>query len=107
MVENGTHNTTCNVDSDEQPAITQGKPQKERQLPRRLIDYVLVLDNEDDNGEMIHFSMFVDFEPVDYQEELKEKNMNDSMVEELIYKQNNKTWELIKSHIGKKDIDVR
>lgn len=67
--ENGTHDTI--LDENE---IAQARPQRARQLPRRLSYCELVSGNEQCiDGEMIYLAMFANAEPFDYKTTLKEQ----------------------------------
>lgn len=69
------------------------RPQRLRQIPRRLVDFELLQDTEiDSEGEVIHSAMIVDFEPVSINEALKKKVWVNTMKEELEAIERNKTW---------------
>ena len=93
--------------SDEELA-TITRPQRNKQIPRRLQDCQVTGDDEvGSDGELVHFAMLEDIEPLDYKAALCDKNWKEAMLDELNSIEKNQTWELIQLHDGKKAIDVK
>ncbi|KAK2454958.1 hypothetical protein QL285_002459 [Trifolium repens] len=84
------------------------RPQRNIQLPRRLADCEIAPDNVVDNeGEIVHYVMLADTEPIDVKAALKSKVWKEAMNEELRSIEKNKTWDLCDLPSDKKAIDVK
>ncbi|WJX12170.1 hypothetical protein P8452_02697 [Trifolium repens] len=60
--------------SDDEDTNVPPRPQRNTQLPRRLVDCEIVSDNAVDNeGEIVHYAMLADTEPLDTKAALKSK----------------------------------
>lgn len=93
--------------SEKEHALALTIPQRAMQLSIRMGECETVHDDEVGyDGEMMHLAMFVDFEPVDYWEALKEHALKDTMDEKLSFLEKNKTWESTKLPESKKAIAV-
>jgi len=79
------------VVSDEEPT-TIAKTQRNKQIPRRLQDFQITGDDEVGyDGELVHFAMFADTEPLDYKAALCDKNWKEVMLDELNSIEKNQT----------------
>lgn len=58
-------------------------------------------------GEFVHFALFVGVEPINYNEDLKNKQWKFDMVEELQVVKRNNTRELVKLPTHTKAIEVK
>jgi len=64
-------------------------------------------DEVGSDGELVHFAMLADTEPLDYKAALCDKNWKEAMLDELNSIEKDQTWELIQLPDGKKAIDVK
>lgn len=98
-----------NNDTDEHEEVEEIViPQRIRQVPRRLGDCVVISDNAvNDEGDIIHFALLADSEPLNFEEALKIGAWKKSMIEELQSIEKNHTWELVNLPDKKKKIDVK
>ncbi|KAK2443673.1 putative mitochondrial protein [Trifolium repens] len=101
-------------DSDEEsegvatPPVIRQLPQRNRQLPSRLANCELLTDSAVNNeGELLHFSLLADAEPVNIKDALQSSVWKSSMIDELKSIEKNQTWELVKLPNGKKTIDLK
>ncbi|KAK2388316.1 hypothetical protein QL285_062010 [Trifolium repens] len=70
--------------SDDEDTNVPPRPQRNIQLPRRLVDCEIVSDNAVDNeGEIVHYAMLADTEPLDTKAALKSKVWMEAMIDEL------------------------
>jgi hypothetical protein len=77
-------------------------------MPSRLADCEVLPDSVVSNeGELIHFALLADAEPVNFKEALQTSVWKQAMVEELNSIEKNPTWELVKLPEGKKTIDLK
>ncbi|GAU33832.1 hypothetical protein TSUD_393400 [Trifolium subterraneum] len=84
------------------------RPQRTRQVPNRLNDCEITSDNAvNDEGDIIHFALLADSEPIDYKDALKNSVWKRAMEEELQSIEKNKTWKLVNLPDKKKKIDVK
>ena len=58
-------------------------------------------------GDLMHFALLVDIEPIDYKEAMKEEAWKNVMIEELKAIKKKHTWELTKLPFNKKPIEVK
>ncbi|GAU33536.1 hypothetical protein TSUD_143290 [Trifolium subterraneum] len=78
------------------------------QIPRRLADCDMVPDNVVDNeGNIVHYAMLADTEPLDVKSALKSKVWLEAMIDELKSIEKNKTWDMCKLPSDKRAIDVK
>lgn len=88
-----------------------GRPQRRHVPPARLQDYVLGRDDDDDNDlnedSLANFCMFVDCDPVSFQDAAADEKWIQAMKEEIHSIEKNETWELTTLPIGKKPIGVK
>ena len=78
------------------------------QPPARLTDCEITSDNAvNDEGDLTHFALLADAEPINYKEALKIDVWKRAMVEELQSIERNQIWELINLPDKKKKIDVK
>ncbi|GAU25674.1 hypothetical protein TSUD_266010 [Trifolium subterraneum] len=78
------------------------------QIPRRLADCDMVPDNVVDNeGNIVHYAMLADTEPLDVKNALKSKVWLEAMIDELKSIEKNKTWDMCKLPSDKRSIDVK
>jgi hypothetical protein len=94
--------------SDDEDTNVPPRPQRNIQLPRRLVDCEIVSDNAVDNeGEIVHYAMLADTEPLDTKAALKSKVWMEAMIDELKSIEKNKTWDLCELPSDKKAIGVK
>ncbi|GAU12596.1 hypothetical protein TSUD_132060 [Trifolium subterraneum] len=78
------------------------------QIPRRLADCDMVPDNIVDNeGNIVHYAMIADTEPLDVKSALKSKVWLKAIIDELKSIEKNKTWDMCKLPSDKRAIDVK
>ena len=88
IVEN-VRNTTANVQND--------RPQKTRVASARLQDYEVIADSEvTEDGDLVHFALLEDVEPINHNEDSKNEAWKSAMIEELAALEMNNTWKLVK-----------
>lgn len=93
--------TTVNVDE-------RGRPARVRQPPQRLHDYDLISDDAVTNeGELIHFALLAESEPVNFEEAIHDQKWIKAMQDELQAIEKNQTWELVDLPSQKKAIAVK
>ena len=83
------------------------RPQRRRQLPARLEDYVVSNDNDPSDEEIINFALFADCEPVTFEEACGDQHWRKAMDEEIHAIEKNDTWELTDLPVDKKPIGVK
>ncbi|CAJ2632851.1 unnamed protein product [Trifolium pratense] len=94
-------------DDDDRVHLTS-RPHRVTQIPRRLADCEMVPDNVVDNeGDIVHYAMLADIEPLDVKSALKSKVWLEAMIDELKSIEKNKTWDLCKLPSEKRAIDVK
>ncbi|KAK2402146.1 putative mitochondrial protein [Trifolium repens] len=94
--------------SDDDDRTLPTRPQRNIQMPRRLADCEIAPDNVVNNeGEIVHYAMLADTEPLDVKAALKSNVWKEAMNEELRSIEKNKTWDLCNLPSDKKAIDVK
>lgn len=92
----------------DEESTTIARPQRNRQIPRSLEDCQVTGDEEvGSDGELVHFTMRADIEPLDYIAALCDKALKEAMIDELKSIEKSQTCELIKLRDGKKAIDIK
>jgi hypothetical protein len=109
---NENHGTGLDEDmhtsSDDDDRTLPTRPRRNIQMPRRLADCEIAPDNVVNNeGEIVHYAMLADTEPLDVKAALKSKVWKEAMNEELRSIEKNKTWDLCNLPSDKKAIDVK
>ncbi|CAJ2634633.1 unnamed protein product [Trifolium pratense] len=95
-------------DDDNDRVHPTPRPHRVTQIPRRLADCEMVPDNAVDNeGDIVHYAMLADTEPLDVKSALKSKVWLEAMIDELKSIEKNKTWDLCKLPSEKRAIDVK
>ncbi|MCH80525.1 copia-type polyprotein [Trifolium medium] len=101
-------------DSDEEneamvsPPVIRQLPQRNRQLPSRLADCELLTDSAVNNeGDLVHFALLADSEPVNFNEALQMNVWKNAMIEELNSIEKNQTWKLVKPPDNVRTIDLK
>lgn len=96
--EKGTTNMLFDLNNPEvsEPATTTiteaRRSQRERELPQRLQDFEMVIDSTvDSKGYLIHFALFAEAEPVDFDEAMQDVKWIQAMGEELKAIEKNRT----------------
>ncbi|GAU36721.1 hypothetical protein TSUD_318190 [Trifolium subterraneum] len=115
--QKSTSKKTCEVDLDvgtsEANASDNGRhlpvrTHRTTQIPRRLADCDMVPDNVVDNeGNIVHYAMLADTEPLDVKSALKSKVWLEVMIDELKSIEKNRTWDICKLPSYKRAIDVK
>ncbi|PNX57785.1 hypothetical protein L195_g050580, partial [Trifolium pratense] len=74
-----------NLSSDDDDRIHMvGRTQRTKRVPARLNDYEVIQDNAvNDEGDLIHFALLADSEPVNFKDALKSNVWKKAMEEEL------------------------
>ena len=70
-------------------------------------DDFLVTNGVDYDGELVHQILLVDYNPLVFEEAMKEKKWKNAMDLEIEAIEKNKTWELTKFSKGRKTIGVK
>lgn len=77
-------------------------------MPTRLHKCVITsYDVINDEGELVHYAFYVDIEPINADETLKDSRWIKAMVDEIKSIEDNDTWSLIEFPKGKKAFDVK
>ncbi|GKV47387.1 hypothetical protein SLEP1_g54294 [Rubroshorea leprosula] len=85
-----------------------GRPRRQRQPPVTLQDYEVTSDDAiDDDGNLVHFAMFADLEPIFFEEAIQDPKWVNAMLEEMKAIEKNNTWELTDLPQDQKAIDVK
>ncbi|GKV49915.1 hypothetical protein SLEP1_g56638 [Rubroshorea leprosula] len=85
-----------------------GRLRRQRQPPVTLQDYEVTSDDAiDDDGNLVHFAMFADLEPVFFEEAIQDPKWVNAMLEEMKAIEKNNTWELTDLPQDQKAIDVK
>ncbi|GKV14655.1 hypothetical protein SLEP1_g25495 [Rubroshorea leprosula] len=85
-----------------------GRPRRQRQPPVTLQDYEVTSDDaSDDDGNLVHFAMFADLEPVFFEEAIQDPKWVNATLEEMKAIEKNNTWELTDLPQDQKAIDVK
>ncbi|GKV32259.1 hypothetical protein SLEP1_g40876 [Rubroshorea leprosula] len=85
---------------------TSSRPQRKKRRPAWLEDYE-VTDLPQDDVLINHFALFVDCDPLTYEEVVKEEKWQKTMAEEIGSIERNQTWELTDLPEGHKTIGVK
>ncbi|GKV33525.1 hypothetical protein SLEP1_g42028 [Rubroshorea leprosula] len=85
---------------------TSSRPQCKKRRPAWLEDYE-VTDLPQDDVPVNHFALFVDCDPLTYEEAVKEEKWQKAMAEEIGSIERNQTWELTNLPEGHKTIGVK
>ena len=73
-----------------------------------MMDYEVSGDDQsDDDDALVHFALFLDCDPITFQEAVKESKWKKAMTEEIRSIEKNNTWELSKLPKGQKSIGVK
>lgn len=84
------------------------RSQREKQIPQRFQDYELVSDSAVNvEGELIHFALFAEAEPVTFADAVQDSKWVQAMEEELKSIERNGTWKLVELPPNKKSIAVK
>ena len=94
------------VAQDPQTELT-GHPRLQRQMPARLQNYVITLDDIPSDEDIVNFALFADYDPVVYEKAASDDRWVKAMEEEIHAIEKNDTWELTSLPIGKKAIGVK
>ena len=91
----------------EAPAQTEtGRPQRQRNMPTRLQECEITLDNEvTEDGELVHLAFLAESEPVNVSEALKNPNWIKAMKEELDSIESNNAWSLLSYHKERRPLE--
>ncbi|MCH80809.1 copia-type polyprotein [Trifolium medium] len=106
----GAENTSdMNLSSDDDNRIHMiGRTQRTKRVPARLNDCEVIQDNAvNDEGDLIHFALLADSEPVNFKDALKSNVWRKAMEEELKSIEKNQTWKLVDLPDKKAKIDVK
>jgi len=96
------------VEDDLEEITVPARPKRNRKPPLRLTDCEINSDNAvNDEGDLTHFALLADVEPINYKEATKIDVWKRAMVEELQSIERNQTWELVNLLDKKKKIDVK
>jgi len=96
------------IENDLEEIIAPARPQRNRQALARLNDCEVIYDNVvNEQGDLTHFALLADFEPINYKEAMKIDAWKSAMIEELQSIERNQTWELVNLPDKKKKIDVK
>ncbi|PNX70746.1 hypothetical protein L195_g057702, partial [Trifolium pratense] len=103
------HEKDLHTSSDDDDIVhLTSRPHRVTRIPRRLTDCEMVPDNAVDNeGDIVHYDMLADTEPLDVKSALKSKVWLEAMIDELKSIEKNKTWDLCKLPLDKRAIDVK
>jgi len=106
--ENHEHKDHEETVNDQEEVTIPARPQRNRQAPVRLTDCEITSDDAvNDEGDLIHFALLADAEPINYKEALKNDVWRRAMVEEIQSIEKNQTWELVNLPDKKRKIDVK
>jgi hypothetical protein len=106
--QNQATNSDEDMHTSSDDEVVAPRPQRNIQLPKRLADCEIAPDNEVNNeGEIVHYAMLADSEPIDVKVALKSKVWKEAINEELRSIEKNNTWDLCDLPSDKKAIDVK
>ena len=95
-----------NAENDEQIPIQ--RPRKAQQPPSRLQDFEVICNNiVDDDGELIHYAIFADCDPLRLEEVVQDDRWINAIEEEIKAIEKNNTWQLIDIPVRKKAIEIK
>ena len=95
-------------ESEEQLPAIQRQRQRQRNLPARFNEFEMASDADiSEEGELIHYALMADSEPLDLNEALKQSKWRLAMVDELKAIERNNTWELVTLPQNKVPIGVK
>jgi hypothetical protein len=84
------------------------RPQKTRQVPSRLENCKMLPNSAiNDNGEIFHFALLVDVEPLNYKAALETDVRKKSMIEDVNAIKNNHIWVMVELLEKKEIIDAK
>jgi transposase InsO family protein len=84
------------------------RPLRQKQVPARLNDCEIMSDGAiNDEGDIVHFALLAETEPVTLEEAMKNPKWLEAMKEEIRSIEKNLTWELVELPKGKKAIGVK
>ena len=89
------------------PAEPSSRLQRQRVLPARLQDCVLSNDDYPTDEELVNFALFVDCDPITYEDAARDDCWMKAMDEEIGAIEKNNTWELTDLPRGKQPIGVK
>ncbi|XP_073112186.1 uncharacterized protein [Elaeis guineensis] len=83
--------------------ISIQKPRGAQQPPSRLQNFKVISDNNiDDDGELVHYAMFADCDPLRFNEAMQDDRWINAVEEEIKTIEKSNTWQLIDILAGKK-----
>ena len=95
-------------ETEDDTAETSRRPVRQKQIPARLNDYEIMTDSAvNDEGDVVHFTLLAEIEPVNFEEAVKNYKWLGAMKEEIRPIEKNNTWELCILPKGKKTIGVK
>lgn len=84
------------------------RSQRERHPPQRFQDFDMVTDTAvNSEGDLIHFALFAEAEPVTFEEAVQDTKWIQAMEEELRSIERNGTWKLVELPSNKRSIAVK
>lgn len=93
--------TTSNVAQNQ-------KSQRDREFPAKYTNFEMLHEIEvTPEGDLVHFALLADAEPIDHEEAMKEYVWKKAIMEELKAIERNHTQELVELPLNKKSIDVK
>ncbi|MCH84599.1 retrovirus-related pol polyprotein from transposon tnt 1-94, partial [Trifolium medium] len=92
------HEEDMHTSSDDDDIIhLSSRPQRTKHVPNRLADCEMLPDSAvNSEGELIHFALLADAEPVHYKDAMQTSVWKNAMADELKSIEKNKTWKLVK-----------
>nr|KYP68042.1 Retrovirus-related Pol polyprotein from transposon TNT 1-94 [Cajanus cajan] len=86
----------------------QRRSQRNSQVPSRFKGFEMTSDaNVNEDGDIVHFALFSEVEPVSFKEAIEDRKWVDAMTEEIRSMEKNQVWELVSLPKSKKAISVR
>jgi hypothetical protein len=113
IFQDTTHYETTPVIGTIQPQITHDEPEvrrseRARATPSHLQDFDVIPDSMITNeGDLVHLALFVDIEPLSYNDAAKSPVWRKAMEEEIQSIEKNNTWQLMQLPPNKKAIAVK
>jgi hypothetical protein len=102
IFQDTTHYETTPVIGTIQPQITHDEPEvrrseRARATPSHLQDFDVIPDSMITNeGDLVHLALFVDIEPLSYNDAAKSPVWRKAMEDEIQSIEKNKTWQLMR-----------
>ena len=108
LEEEGTVTDVVTNEADQHIEPQPHRGTRQRRQPISLVDFEVYSDDAiTSDGDLVHFALIAEAEPVGYEEAMKEEKWKKAMIEKLSAIERTKTWELTDLPHNKKSIDLK